>query len=111
MLLGSLSRRRRTIAVAAGALTLLVAGTPFLPNSDQSPPAIQPRSSEAGPPLTTSVGAGRVTPAMQAEIERVVAEGMSTPRTVALRRTTSRPPARAARCSTGSATASDWVGR
>lgn len=79
MLLGSISRRRRTIAVAAGALVLLVASTPLLPNADNSKPAIQPRSSEVEPVLIGVTGSGTITPEMQAEIDRVVAEGARTP--------------------------------
>ncbi|WP_310528831.1 hypothetical protein [Nocardioides sp.] len=74
------SRRRRTIAVAAGALTLLVAGTPFLPDASGPVPGLSPRASEA-PALRSSAtaGPGAVTPQMRAEIERVVAEGERTP--------------------------------
>jgi hypothetical protein len=74
------TRRRRTVAVAAGALTLLVAGTPFLPDSDGPPPSVTP-AGESTPTLraTGTAGPGTITPEMQAEIERVVEEGARTP--------------------------------
>lgn len=77
MLHGSISRRRRNIAVAAGALTLLVAGTPFLPDRSERTPTATP-ASEVEPALSGATGPGVITPEMQAEIERVVAEGART---------------------------------
>lgn len=74
------TRRRRIIAVAAGTLTLLVAGTPFLPDETGPTPAIQPRASESAEPLSVGTATrGPITPELRAEIERVVAEGASMP--------------------------------
>lgn len=75
------TRRRRTVAVAAGALTLLVAGTPFLPDTSGPTPGLTPRASESAQALRSSVttGPGTVTPEMRAEIERVVAQGERAP--------------------------------
>ena len=74
------TRRRRTIAVAAGALTLLVAGTPLLPDSDGPTPSVTP-AGESSPPVRGggTAAPGAITPEMRAEIERVVAEGARTP--------------------------------
>lgn len=69
--------RRRAIAVAAGALTLLVATAPFLPDDSGPLPEITTQGDESDQP-PTSVGTatrGSITPEMRAEIDRVVAEG------------------------------------
>lgn len=93
------TRRRRSIAVAAGALTLLVASTPFLPDASGPTPGLAPRASEA-PALRSSGTAtrGAITPQMRDEIERVVAEGARTP--VTARSSAYALAAAATRCAT-----------
>ena len=66
---------RRTVAAAALALTLLLAGAPFLPDSSSRPGPVAPGGETARALPGGAAGAGSVTPAMRAEIERVVAEG------------------------------------
>lgn len=68
-------RPGRAVAAGLGALVLLVAGAPLLPDGNHADPAIR---TEAAGGLRTSgtAGPGAVTPAMQAEIDRVVREGM-----------------------------------
>ena len=97
-------RRRlpRSAAVALGALALVVAVAPFLPDADSPEPTIVPsggasqgsdsHGDSAGRSSATA-GPGRVTPAMRAEIERVVAAG-------AVRPGARRSPGAAARCAT-----------
>ncbi len=70
-------RARRTIGVAAGALTLLLASTPFLPDTSGPTPGLAPQAAEEDRPVeaTGAVSRGVLTPQMQAEIERVVAQG------------------------------------
>lgn len=69
--------RRRTIAI--GALAAVLAVSPFLPDASTPLPSISDSGSSpdpAAPSLdTATAGIGRVTPAMQAEIDRVVAAG------------------------------------
>lgn len=70
--------RRRTVAIVA--LGLLLAVAPFLPSSRGPESTIRP--SRGGQPAATptpAVGPSVVTPAMQAEIDRVVAEGLARP--------------------------------
>lgn len=76
MHLGSLLRRRRTIAASAAALALLVAGAPFLPDDTGDTPAIRPQASPEKT-IGTTAGPGVVTDEMRAEIERVIAEGQT----------------------------------
>lgn len=63
----------KTIAVIA--LLLLLAATPFVPRGDDDEGAIVPSGERPDAPLAATAGLGRVTPAMQAEIDRVVAQG------------------------------------
>lgn len=73
------ARRRpgRAVAAGLGALVLLVAGAPLLPDGATPDGALTPQG--ASSPLRTrgTAGPGLVTPEMQAEIDRVVREGMS----------------------------------
>ncbi|MCW2832390.1 MAG: hypothetical protein JWN68_343 [Nocardioides sp.] len=69
-------RRRRRIGAATGALALLVAASPFLPGDSGPRPAMTPRSNESSQPTQAGApGLGAITPELQAEIDRVVAEG------------------------------------
>lgn len=80
--------RRRTIAI--GALVALLAVSPFLPNASSPLPSINGSGStpkpDAKPDSQTdsladaTAGSGRLTPTMQAEIDRVVASGERTAR-------------------------------
>ncbi len=82
----------RPAAIALGALALVVAVAPFLPDAD-SGPGIAPSGRDAAFRTSTTAGRGQVTPAMQAEIDRVVAAGAVRPG--------ARPtPAGSARCAT-----------
>lgn len=72
---GSLLRRRRTIAVSAAALALLVAGTPFLPDDSDSDPASKTTLATESQEVGLTAGPGAVTDEMRAEIERVIADG------------------------------------
>jgi hypothetical protein len=68
---------RRTTVVAVGALVLLLAATPFIPRGGDDQGSILPsgdRKLGALRPADTT-GFSKVTPAMQAEIDRVVSEG------------------------------------
>ncbi len=65
---------RHPVTIAAAALALTLGAAPLLPDSDDDRAEIAP-SSDQTPPPGTATGRGRVTPAMQAEIDRVVAEG------------------------------------
>lgn len=94
------TRRRRTIAAALGALTLLVAGTPLLPDSSGPTPGLTPQASESAPvpgPGRTPTR-GTITPEMQAEIDRVVTEGERTP--VSARASAYRLATASTRCAT-----------
>lgn len=77
---GPLTRRRRTIAVALGALALLVAGAPLLPDETGPTASLRPSATESESlrPARTA-GAGAVTDEMRIEIERVIAEGARSP--------------------------------
>ncbi|HEY0949605.1 hypothetical protein, partial [Nocardioides sp.] len=63
---------RRPVLIVAGALAVLLAVAPFVPRGKEDDASIRP-SGAVRPAATT--GASRVTPAMRAEIDRVVAEG------------------------------------
>ncbi|MBB6628281.1 C39 family peptidase [Nocardioides sp. KIGAM211] len=67
--------RPRTIAI--GALAALLVATPFIPRGGDPDGSLLPSGKEKYDALATSgtAVAGRVTPAMQAEIDRVVAQG------------------------------------
>lgn len=74
----SLRSRPRRLAVGLGALALVVGVAPFLPDSDGPDRSIEPRRTVLA--TSSTAGAGEVTPAMQAEIDRVVREGFAAPR-------------------------------
>ena len=80
--------RPRTLAI--GAFVLLLAAAPFVPRAVDDDDSLLP-SVEQDAALTpgVSAGLGKVTPQLQAEIDRVVAEGTSLGR-VSARGTTSR---------------------
>ena len=64
---------RHPASIAAGALALTLGAVPLLPDGDGEQGAIAPTAeTTAGP---GSAGRGEVTRAMQAEIDRVLAEG------------------------------------
>lgn len=69
--------RRRTIVI--GALAAALAVSPFLPNASTPLPSISGSGSSPSPSApsldTATAGTGRVTPAMEAEIDRVVGAG------------------------------------
>jgi hypothetical protein len=81
----------RPAAIALGALALVCAIAPFLPDASTPEPGIAPSGSGSGLRTSSTAGPGRVTPAMQAEIDRVVAAG-------AVRPAARRTPASAVRC-------------
>ncbi|MBS2936186.1 hypothetical protein KDN32_00335 [Nocardioides sp. J2M5] len=64
---------RHPASIAAAALALTLGAVPFLPDGDAGQGAIVPSAETTAP--TAAVGRGQVTPEMQAEIDRVVAEG------------------------------------
>ncbi len=68
--------RRRTVALAILVL-LLIAAAPFVPRSHGPEGAMTP--SDGSPRATSGDAWGAVTPAMQAEIDRVVADGLAQP--------------------------------
>lgn len=90
-----MSRRTllRPAAVAVGALALVVAIAPFLPDAGGPDAAIAPSGTASPLGTAATAGPGRVTPAMQAEIDRVVAAGTAR---VGARRSTAAD----ARCAT-----------
>ena len=90
-----MSRRTltRPAAVAVGALALVVAIAPFLPDAGGPDAAIAPSGTASPLRPAATAGPGRVTPAMQAEIDRVVAAGTAR---AAARRSTAAD----ARCAT-----------
>lgn len=72
--------RPRSIALGVGALVLLLALAPFVPRGDDDPDALRPSTDTAGAPSgalrsANAAGPTRITPAMRAEIDRVVAAG------------------------------------
>ncbi|HEU4812471.1 MAG TPA: C39 family peptidase [Nocardioides sp.] len=67
--------RPRTIAI--GAFALLLAATPFIPRGGGDDASLRPSGQEEYGALAATAGAGRVTPDLQAEIDRVVAEGLA----------------------------------
>ncbi|GAA4706991.1 C39 family peptidase [Nocardioides conyzicola] len=77
--------RPRAIAVAVGVLALLLALTPFVPRGDDDKGSLRPSGDRVGAKAAllsaNTVGRSRVTPAMQAEIDRVVAAGRALGRT------------------------------
>jgi len=91
------SRSARTpVLVALGALLLVVGVAPFVPRGGDDEGALQPSGGGgyvAG--RATSVGYGRVTPALRAEVDRVVSEGRRLGR--ALEQAPGKPRAYAAR--------------
>lgn len=68
-------RRPSPRAIAVACLALLVAGAPFLPDGDRSDDALAPASLPPNALHHATAGTGRVTPAMQQEIDRVVGKG------------------------------------
>jgi hypothetical protein len=93
-------RPGRAVAAGLGALVLLVATAPLLPDGSPDGTAPDATLQGAGTALRTSgaVGPGLVTPAMQAEIDRVVREGMAS--RVSARSSTGSLATAAARCAT-----------
>jgi hypothetical protein len=73
--------RPRALVVAIGGLALLLALAPFVPRGGDDDGALQPSGDGTGKSQrvvsANTVGPSRVTPAMQAEIDRVVAAGRS----------------------------------
>ena len=67
----------RTSKIAIGALVVLLAAAPFVPRGGDEDGAVAPSGEEKVDPLAmaATAGPGRVTPAMRAEIERVVDTG------------------------------------
>ncbi len=78
--------RPRAIAVSIGVLALLLALTPFVPRGDDDDDGAYQPSGDRAPAgrllPANAVGSARVTPAMQSEIDRVVAAGRTVGRTV-----------------------------
>ncbi len=68
----------RPAAIALGALALVVAVAPFLPNAGTEP-GLTPSGRDAAFRTSSTAGRGQVTPAMRAEIDRVVAAGAVRP--------------------------------
>jgi hypothetical protein len=73
-----LARRRpgRAVAAGLGALVLLVAGAPLLPDGATPDAALTPQGASTVLRTSGTAGPGVVTPEMQAEIDRVVREGL-----------------------------------
>ena len=71
--------RRRSVAIAAAALALVAVAAPMLPDATSPGPALTPQGEQLR--SSGTAGRGAVTPEMQAEIDRVVAEGMAGGRT------------------------------
>lgn len=67
---------RHPFTIAAAALALTLATVPLLPDGDDDRAGITPSADQTATPAAAT-GRGRVTRAMQAEIDRVVAEGAS----------------------------------
>jgi hypothetical protein len=72
-------RRRpgRAVAAGLGTLVLLLAGAPLLPDASTPEAALTPQGASTALRTSDTAGPGVVTPEMQAEIDRVVREGMS----------------------------------
>lgn len=90
------SRRLRAVAVSAGALALVCAIAPLLPDSSSPRSAIRTQGTESQGTESGTAQPGVITPAMQAEIERVVAEGQQ--QRVTARTSTSERATAATRC-------------
>lgn len=72
--------RPRSIALGVGALVLLLALAPLVPRGDDDPDALRPSTDATGTPSgalrsANAAGPTRITPAMRAEIDRVIAAG------------------------------------
>ncbi|WP_297620731.1 hypothetical protein [Nocardioides sp.] len=67
---------RHPASIAAAALALTLGAVPLLPDGQDDRGAIAPSAGQTQAP-GSATGRGRVTPAMQAEIDRVLAEGAS----------------------------------
>lgn len=67
----------RAVAAGLGALVLLAAGAPLLPDATTPDAALSPEAASTALRTSGTAGPGVVTPAMQAEIDRVVREGTS----------------------------------
>ena len=65
---------RRLVLILAGVLAVLLAVSPFVPRGKEDDGSIRP---SGAPQPAATAGPSRVTPAMRAEIDRVVAEGRS----------------------------------
>lgn len=68
---------RRTIVVVIGALALLVALTPLVPHGQRDEGRLRPSRDTPAAATGAAIGPSRVTPAMRAEITRVVDAGRS----------------------------------
>jgi hypothetical protein len=69
-------RRPRPRTVAIGAFVLLLVAAPFVPNGGDDDRSLLPSGDEdVALAPATAAGQGRLTPALRAEIDRVVAEG------------------------------------
>ncbi|GAA1776271.1 hypothetical protein GCM10009795_022920 [Nocardioides hankookensis] len=77
--------RPRALVVAIGVLAVLLALTPFIPRGGDEDGALRPSGDRPGKAAmlrsANAVGPSRISPAMQSEIDRVVAEGRSIGRT------------------------------
>ncbi len=67
---------RHPATIAAAALALTLGAVPLLPDGDDGQGSIAPSADRTSAPGSAS-GRGTITPAMQAEIDRVLAEGTS----------------------------------
>lgn len=74
---------RRPLLIVAGALVVLLAVTPFIPRGEDDDGSIVPSGGSKAGALRAAATAGwsRITPRMQEEIDRVVAEGRTPGRT------------------------------
>lgn len=92
--------RRPGRAVAAGlaALVLLVTAAPLLPDDATPDAALTPQGASTGLRTSSTAGPGVVTPEMQAEIDRVVREGLQA--RVSVRSSARTLATAAARCAT-----------
>ena len=74
--------RRDWTLLAVGLLALVVGLAPLLPDADAPDEAIAPARQSVSQPvaaLAATAGPGRLTPALRAEIDRVVASGLARP--------------------------------